>query len=405
MKPIPALIQAEKRSTQQQRHQLVQKIAAKSNQHLILLTATPHSGIEASFLSLLGLLNPEFKQFSLDQLNEKQRIELARHFVQRRRVDVQQWLGNETPFPERVSQEKPYSLSKEYRQLFEAVYDFAWRLVKTADETPLSHAQRRGRYWSALAILRCVMSSPAAAIATLSRQTQKYSGIEETSGDFDEELAATYVYDSTEQEQILDVVPTTIVEKGKQTFDESQKRQLREFVTLAEQLQGTNDRKLHQVKTLVKTLLEDGLNPIIWCRYIATAKYVANALKELETKKNNLRVIAITGEQSEDEREIRLEELKNAPQRILVATDCLSEGINLQEHFTAAIHYDLPWNPNRLEQREGRIDRYGQIAPQVKCFLLYGQDNPIDGAVLQVLIRKAVEIHKSLGITVSGSHG
>ena len=388
------------RSTQQQRHQLVQKIAAKSHQHLILLTATPHSGIEASFLSLLGLLNPEFKQFSLDQLNEKQRIELARHFVQRRRIDIQHWLGNETPFPERVSQEKPYSLSKEYRQLFEAVYDFAWRLVKTAEETPLSHAQRRGRYWSALAILRCVMSSPAAAIATLSRQTEKYSVVEETTEDFDEELAATYVYDSTEQEQILDVVPTTIVEKGKQTFDESQKRQLREFVILAKQLQGTNDRKLHQVKTLVKTLLQDGLNPIIWCRYIATAKYVAEALKELETKKTNLRVIAITGEQSEDEREIRLEELKNAPQRILVATDCLSEGINLQEHFTAAIHYDLPWNPNRLEQREGRIDRYGQTAPQVKCFLLYGQDNPIDGAVLQVLIRKAVEIHKSLGITV-----
>lgn len=388
------------RSTQQQRHQLVQKIAAKSNQHLILLTATPHSGIEASFLSLLGLLNPEFKDFSLDQLNEKQRIELARHFVQRRRIDVQQWLGNETPFPERVSLEEPYSLSKEYRQLFEAVYDFAWRLVKTADETPLSHAQRRGRYWSALAILRCVMSSPAAAVATLSRQTQKYSGIDETPEELDEELAATYIYDPTEQEQILDVVPTTIVEKGKQTFDDSQKRKLREFVTLAEQLQGKADRKLQQVKTLVKTLLQDGLNPIIWCRYIATAKYVADALKELETKKNNLRVIAITGEQSEDEREIRLEELKNAPQRILVATDCLSEGINLQEHFTAAIHYDLPWNPNRLEQREGRIDRYGQIAPQVKCFLIYGQDNPIDGAVLQVLIRKAVEIHKSLGITV-----
>ncbi len=95
-----------------------------------------------------------------------------------------------------------------------------------------------------------------------------------------------------------------------------------------------------------------------------------------------------------------LDELKNSPQRILVATDCLSEGINLQEHFTAAIHYDLPWNPNRLEQREGRIDRYGQVAPQVKCYLFYGQDNPIDGAVLQVLIRKAVEIHRSLGVTV-----
>ena len=388
------------RSSQQQRHQLVEKIAEDPDKHLILLTATPHSGIEASFLSLLGLLNPQFQQFSLNQLNEKQRIELARHFVQRRRIDVQKWLENETPFPERISEEKPYSLSKEYRQLFEAVYDFAWRLVKTAEETPLSYAQRRGRYWSALAILRCVMSSPAAAVATLSRQTQKYGVPEEISEELDEELAATYVYDTSEQEQILDVAPTTVVEKGKQTFDESQKRKLREFVKLAEQLSGKADRKLKQVKTLVKDLLQEGLNPIIWCRYIATAKYVAEALQELVTKKNNLRVIAITGEQSEDEREIRLEELKNAPQRVLVATDCLSEGINLQEHFTAAIHYDLPWNPNRLEQREGRIDRYGQTAPQVKCFLLYGQDNPIDGAVLQVLIRKAVEIHKSLGITV-----
>jgi hypothetical protein len=78
----------------------------------------------------------------------------------------------------------------------------------------------------------------------------------------------------------------------------------------------------------------------------------------------------------------------------------LSEGVNLQSHFSAVIHYDLPWNPNRLEQREGRIDRYGQVAAQVKSCLLYGQDNPVDGAVLEVLIRKAVQIHKTLGITV-----
>lgn len=84
----------------------------------------------------------------------------------------------------------------------------------------------------------------------------------------------------------------------------------------------------------------------------------------------------------------------------MVATDCLSEGVNLQEHFTAAIHFDLPWNPNRLEQREGRIDRYGQTATNVKCILLYGQDNPVDGAVLDVLIRKAVTIHRTLGISV-----
>lgn len=129
---------------------------------------------------------------------------------------------------------------------------------------------------------------------------------------------------------------------------------------------------------------------------------MAAALKDkYETKKNNtIRVIAITGEQSEDEREIRLQELKDYPQRIMVATDCLSEGVNLQDHFSAVIHYDLPWNPNRLEQREGRVDRYGQTARKVKCIVLYGKDNPIDGAVLDVLIRKANKIHRALGISV-----
>ena len=122
---------------------------------------------------------------------------------------------------------------------------------------------------------------------------------------------------------------------------------------------------------------------------------------ELGKKKgSDVRVIAITGNQSEDERIIRLQELMTYPKRVMVATDCLSEGVNLQSHFTAAIHYDLPWNPNRLEQREGRIDRYGQTAPVVKCILLFGSDNPVDGAVLEVLIRKAVKIHKTLGVTV-----
>jgi hypothetical protein len=86
--------------------------------------------------------------------------------------------------------------------------------------------------------------------------------------------------------------------------------------------------------------------------------------------------------------------------RVLIATDCLSEGVNLQQHFTAVLHYDLPWNPNRLEQREGRVDRFGQLATKVKTCLLYGADNPIDGIVLDVLLRKVREIKKSTGINV-----
>jgi hypothetical protein len=83
-----------------------------------------------------------------------------------------------------------------------------------------------------------------------------------------------------------------------------------------------------------------------------------------------------------------------------VATDCLSEGINLQDGFNAVIHYDLPWNPNRLEQREGRVDRYGQQTPVVKAVRYYGVDNPVDGAVIRVLLNKAREIRDALGTYV-----
>jgi hypothetical protein len=200
-------------TSQQQRHQLITEIAKKQEQHLLLLTATPHRGIEESFLSLLGLLKPEFESFHLNNLTEQQRDQLASHFVQRRRADIKRWLGNETPFPERESKEEPYKLSKEYKDLFNNVYDFARSLVKTTT-VEMSHAQRRGRYWSALALIRCVMSSPAAAIATLNRNSEFGMRNSKTDSELDEDLMGSYVYDSTEQEQVVDASPTKVVEQG-----------------------------------------------------------------------------------------------------------------------------------------------------------------------------------------------
>lgn len=409
-----ATSQSQKGQTQQ-RYELVRAIAQKEDRHLVLLTATPHSGIEAAFMSLLGLLKPEFEQWSLDYLTEEKRKVLANHLVQRRRIDVRHWLGDETPFPERKSEEKSYELSKEYGELFDLVYEFARNLVINIDEG-MSYAQQKGRYWSALAIIRCVMSSPVAAVSTLERQANKSKSNKSNqkdgkevnqeevldSDDFDDNLAESYVYDVTEREQVVDDVPIALIEQGTVSYSESNRKQFQMFVKLAKDLQGEKDYKLKKAIALVKELLKDGFHPIIWCRYIDTANYVAKELQaKLEGKKgSDVRVIAITGNQSEDERIIRLEQLMASSQRVMVATDCLSEGVNLQSHFTAAIHYDLPWNPNRLEQREGRIDRYGQTAPVVKCILLYGDDNPVDGSVLQVLIRKAVKIHKTLGVTV-----
>jgi hypothetical protein len=87
-------------------------------------------------------------------------------------------------------------------------------------------------------------------------------------------------------------------------------------------------------------------------------------------------------------------------QRILVATDCLSEGINLQQLFDTVVHYDLSWNPTRHQQREGRVDRFGQPADLVRSIMMFSPDSAIDGAVLDVILRKAEEIRKATGVTV-----
>jgi superfamily II DNA/RNA helicase len=166
----------------------------------------------------------------------------------------------------------------------------------------------------------------------------------------------------------------------------------------AEALKGAKDEKLQQAIKMVEALLKDGLQPILFCRFIPTAEYVATALQGRLPK--SVLVDAVTGLLPPVERESRILQRAEAPQHVLVCTDCLSEGINLQEHFNAVIHYDLSWNPTRHEQREGRVDRYGQPSKQVRVVTYYGIDNQIDGIVLDVLIRKHRTIRTSLGISV-----
>ena len=146
-------------ASQQQRYRLVSRIAQKPQQQLILLTATPHSGKPEEFHSLLGLLKPEFENVDLPASTQAQRRELARFFVQRKRADVEKWMGEDTPFPKREAFEWPYDLSQVYAKFFEQILDFAKKLVAPDRE---QDGRKRVQYWTALALLRGVMSSPAA---------------------------------------------------------------------------------------------------------------------------------------------------------------------------------------------------------------------------------------------------
>ena len=386
----------------QQRHELLRDLAADPARHMLLLTATPHSGVEDAFRSLLELLDPAFAKTDLERPSEQERRQLARHVVQRRRADVQRWLGQDdvTPFPTREAREVTYSLARspEYRKLFDDIYAFARDLVRDPAETTW---RQRVRYWTALALLRCVMSSPAAAEATLRARMGRLAEREPDTEPVDDRHLANYVLDLSDNEAPQDFEPTSVVEAGETTLPAGERQRLQGFVRRAVKLRGEADPKAAAVVQELATMLRDGFRPIVYCRYIATADYLADELRRrLKREFADLHVISVTGASSEEEREQRVAELAASPRRLLVATDCLSEGINLQAAFDAVLHYDLPWNPNRLEQREGRVDRYGQPAPTVRTTLLYGIDNPIDQAVLEVLLRKAVSIHKTLGISV-----
>jgi superfamily II DNA or RNA helicase len=379
---------------QHQRHELLRDIAAKQDKHLILLTATPHSGIESAFRSLLSLLNPTFASWDMAALKEPQRIELARHYVQRTRADIEHGWEGEHCFPKRDPSDETYRLSKPYRELFDQVYAFCWDIVRSGDA--LAKRQQRARHWGALALLRCVMSSPAAAIAALENRHATATAEGEEVPDF-----RSFVFESTD-DLTDDDQPTPPVEAAEAALPKPEQKRLRELGRAAAALvHSKDDTKFQDCVKHVGKLLRDGFRPILWCRYVATAEYLAKGLqKSLEKAHPKLRVVSITGRLADDERRTLIEELEKEPLPVLVATDCLSEGVNLQQTFNAVLHYDLPWNPNRLEQREGRVDRFLQPSKVVKAIRYYCPDSPVDGVVLEVLLNKAREIHRTLGTHV-----
>ena len=382
---------------QQQRHHLLRDLADKPEQHLIMLTATPHSGKPEGFHSLLGLLRSDFESLDLPTSSQSERRTLARHFVQRKRADVEKWMGEDTPFPDRDTIEWNYDLSPAYLELFIDVMDFARKLVAPGHS---GQKKKRVHYWTALGLLRGVMSSPAAGVKMLATRRDKLAEIETDDIATDKGHETFNPVGDPEFGVATDIAPTQVMEQ--EDWTDHQRRQLRNFAERLEAFAGTDDdQKLYAASIVLEDWISSGFNPVVFCRFIETANYLGEHLAPLLAAKiTQLDLQVVTSEDPDDLRKQRIEGMAGDQPRILIATDCLSQGINLQDLFTAVLHYDLPWNPNDLEQREGRVDRFGQQAPEVKACLLYGIDNPIDGIVLDVLLRKVREIKRSTGINV-----
>ena len=372
----------------QRRWKLVKSIAEDPSRHIVLATATPHSGNQLGFANLLSLLKPEFAAFADGEPHPELRQELAGHFVQRRRADLAEWRASGN-FPSRKVSEVTYKLNGDWKQFFDHVLEYC-RGILAGHSTD---SYKDYIYWyAALGLLRCASSSPAAAVQSLQNRIDRIENqslAENEMGDADE----TRVLDFEDSES-SDIAPDVDTLGDRLAALELIKEE-------AEKLAARSDdpKLVCLIRLLEHDLLKggDAKRPIVCCRYIETAKYVAERLRK---KFPGYTVTAVCGTDDADARQAAIDDLARSPKHILVATDCLAEGINLQRDYDAVVHYDLLWNPTRHQQREGRVDRFGQMSNEVKCALLYGQDNPVDGIVLKVISRKAQEISDSLGVSV-----
>jgi superfamily II DNA or RNA helicase len=405
------------RASRQMRYELLKGLATKVSQHLILTTATPHSGNADAYDALLGLLDERFLaggELGRDSSDQKSRDrELARRFVQRRRPDIRDYLGA-TRFPERLESTVAYRLSPAMQTLIEDVAAFAGRY-----RTAKASAQvQRTRAWAILTLFQAIASSPAAAVATLANRAAVVDSPREASGpdlfdsaapSFERPLLDDYV-DDTDAGDNTPSVGDFEREVSDAEGADAMNREARQFFakleTRAAAIRPEDDTKLIRLERFLKEHLakpenDDG-GTVVFCRFIATAEYVFRELSKTFGKR--ALVECVVGSLPDAERKDRIEEMSRESDgrpRILVATDCLSEGINLQDAFDSVIHYDLSWNPNRHVQREGRVDRFGQDRERVHVAFFHSEETVFDPVVMNVLHRKRREIAAELGYLVS----
>lgn len=378
---------------QQQRYNLIHDIAVQEKRHLVLLTATPHSGKDEEFLSLLGLLKPSFRDLDFENLSQAERKNIAKYFIQRKRENIRRWLNEDTLFPDRDSKEVGFSLSENTKAFYNDLVAFA-RGISEVDTD--NENTKLLRSWAAIAMIKGSMSSPAMAKEMLEKRHAKITSEVDEPIEIGTEAVENTLFEENDfgvdfsRNDLLNAVD----------FKTNELEGLTNLLNKAEHLieNPDTDLKIKHTIDIIQKWLKTGFQPIIFCHYIATAKYVEEKLRQALPK--NVLVQAITSELADEQRKEEIQRMGEHEKRILIATDCLSEGINLQDSFNAVLHYDLPWNPNRIEQREGRVDRFGQTSKEIKTYMLYGENNPMDKFILEVLIRKVREIQRSIGVTI-----
>ncbi len=383
--------------------------------HFLLLTATPHNGKEEDFQLFMALLDGDrFEGRFRDGVHTTDISDLMR-----RMVKEQLFRFDGTPlFPERIAHTVPYRLSNEEATLYKGVTEYVREEFNRADS--LENDGRKGTIGFALTVLqRRLASSPEAIYRSLQRRRERLESrlrdekllARGTAASIDfltgfPSLAAPEDLDDFDDypEAEVEKIEEEIVEKASasRTITELEAeiqilRKLEDFALKVRQ--SGSDKKWEELSSLIQTCTEmfDANNKrrklIIFSEHKDTLNYLAERIRGLLGRPEA--VVTIHGSMGREQR-------KNAEQSftqdkevlVLVATDAAGEGINLQR-ANLMVNYDLPWNPNRLEQRFGRIHRIGQTEVCHLWNLVASETR--EGDVYERLLKKLEQERQALG--------
>ena len=358
-------------AVESQRTQAI-RLLAPHFEHRLFLSATPHNGYSESFTSLLELLDDQ--RFARGVAPDARQLEQV--MVRRLKSDPDlqtRWDGT-SRFPRRQLETLEIAYGEAERSLHELFDRFCLsRRAQIRDAYALEFVLKL--------LKKRLHSSPAAFLSTLQKHSQPRAEerrarpmtegllrqrVEKLEEDFNDDE----VFGQVEQE-VLEQVGGALPE-----LSAEQQQLVHEMQGLCQQLIARGDAKFRGLLALLQETVRPGnrwgdQRVLIFTEYRDTQKWLHELLaaRDLATQD---RLMMLYGGMTSDDREVIKAAFQAHPGqskvRILLATDAASEGIDLQNHCHRLVHYEIPWNPNRLEQRNGRVDRHGQKAREVLVY-------------------------------------
>lgn len=389
---------------------LAAEVLSRQCEHLLLLTATPHRGRTDTFKKLLQLLDEDIfatEDIASARVKELEHNGINKFFIRRLKEDMKDWQGNPL-YKARFTRTVAYQLTPEEKELYDAVTQYLTKKKEEASETKNIHVSL------ALTVMQRRLTSSIFAIKnTLERRYKALQGIIDelnknpTLWNQRHRLDGYDVENIEEFEELeedeRDALENILSDPRKfklfttaKSLQEIQQEavEVRKLYEMAQSLYNRQqeEKKFQELQALLKSngVLDKGEKLVIFTEHKDTLLY----LEERLTKSGGYKVATIHGGKTVDERREAQWAFAKQETQILIATDAAGEGINLQ-FCRLLINWDIPWNPNRLEQRMGRIHRYGQ-KQDVLVFNMVA-NNTKEGAVLERLLKKLDIIRTGIG--------